>query len=426
MRKPLTEEEKKFILRRKENGATLAQIGEGLHCSIWTIRKWWRRQRDGISVRQRGRPKKGALSTYPLALREEAKRLKQAHRHWGPAMVKVVLQECFGDIKLPSDSQLAVFFQEVCPEAVQSRQRQQYPEKAPSSVHRPHERWQIDAQEGVAHGDEEYVTVLNVRDPAGALMIASRVFVTTTEKRWRKLTRQEVQAVLRTSFEEWGMPLQIQTDREVVYVGHPQQQFPSLFTLWLAGLGIRHILSRPRRPTDQAAEERNHRTIDDMALHDHYCESLSEMQQMLDLTRQRYNEAYPARAGLCHKQPPLETHPWARHSGRPFHSQAEWDMFHMEWVDEFLADQTWTRQVTENGQLHLNGDLYYVGNCYRNQTVSIRFNPKNRRFIFRTQEGQFIAELPGCKLDKADIIGYAPMNLEPVACFQLPLPLQGV
>jgi hypothetical protein len=31
-------------------------------------------------------------------------------------------------------------------------------------------------------------TLLNIRDPVGALMIASRAFVVTTEKRYRKLT----------------------------------------------------------------------------------------------------------------------------------------------------------------------------------------------------------------------------------------------
>ena len=99
-------------------------------------------------------------------------------------------------------------------------------------------------------------------------MIASQAFLTTTTQRWRKLTLAEIQATLRTAFAQWGLPLEIQTDREVVYVGSADTNFPSAFTLWLTGLGIQHVVSRSRRPTDQAQVERNHRTLGDMAWKD--------------------------------------------------------------------------------------------------------------------------------------------------------------
>lgn len=425
MRRPLTEGEKQYIVRRKELGATLREIARELHCSIWTTGKWWRNHKKGEKPRKRGRPRQGTLSTYPAKVRMEAKRLKEQHPHWGPAMVKTVLREQLGEaVQLPSDSQMALYFKEVCPEAVQKRQRQQYPEKAPPPVVRPHERWQIDAQEGIAFGDQRYATILNIRDPLGALMIASQAFETTTEKRWRKLTLEEVKDSMREAFSTWGLPLEIQTDREIVYIGHPEQQFPSYFTLWLVGLGIRHVLSRSRRPTDQGAEERNHRTIDDMALNDQYFDDIPSMQQVLDRTRQRYNHAYPAKAGLCEHEPPLEKHPWAHHSGRPFHPDAEWNLFHMEWVDDYLAQQTWTRQANDNSQVSLNHCVYYLGKDYRNQTVSITFNPHNRHFVFCTQDGDFIKELPVQKLDKADIIGRIPVTLMPSEPIQLPLPFK--
>ena len=422
---PLTAEEKAYIVRRKEAGATLKTIANELHCSVWTVEKWWRMHQRGETPRSRGRPRRGALSTFPEVLRDKAKQLKESHPHWGAAMVKVKLREQLGeDVTLPSDSQLARYFKEACPEAVQPRQRQQYSAKAPKPVTRPHERWQMDAQEGIAFGDGQIATVLNIRDPVGALMIASRAFETTTEKRWRKLTLEEVQETLREAFATWGMPLEIQTDREVVYVGHPEQQFPSYFTLWLTGLGIRHVLSRPHRPTDQGAEERNHRTIDDMALADRHFSTIASIQEALDQTRFDYNHAYPARAGLCEKEPPLQKHPWAVHSGRVFHPDAEWELFHQEWVDAFLAEQTWTRRVNEKGQVSLNHVLYYLGPEYAHQQVSITFHPHDRTFHFRTQDGSFIKALPAQKLDKADIIGRVPLDMNPTIVFQLPLPLE--
>ena len=50
---------------------------------------------------------------------------------------------------------------------------------------------------------EIMTTVLDIRDPKGALMIASKTIVTTTERGWRKLTRDEVKNELRMAFTEW-------------------------------------------------------------------------------------------------------------------------------------------------------------------------------------------------------------------------------
>lgn len=89
-------------------------------------------------------------------------------------------------------------------QAVQPRQRQQYRERPPAPVHLPHQRWQIDGKEHVLLADQQIVTMLDVRDVAGALMIASRAIVTTSRKGWRKLTLPEVQETLRNAFTEWG------------------------------------------------------------------------------------------------------------------------------------------------------------------------------------------------------------------------------
>ena len=210
MHPPLTADEKAYIVRRKKAGGKLKDIAEELHCSIWTVEKWWRYHDKGITPRPRGRPRQGPLSTFSEEVRKEARVLKEAHPRWGPATVKIVLQEKLDeDVQLPSDSQLALYFKEVCPEAVQKRQRQQYPEKAPGRVQRPHERWQVDAQEGIAFGEDQIATILNIRDPVGALMISSRAFETTTEKRWRKLTLEEVKETLRQAFTQWGLPLEV-------------------------------------------------------------------------------------------------------------------------------------------------------------------------------------------------------------------------
>ena len=427
-RVPLTEAEKQYIYNRKKEGATLKQIARELNCSPETARKWWRYLRDGIQPPPRGRPPAGILSTYPASVRQTAIAIKRAHPHWGPANVKLELkrQLGLGDDELPSDSRLSALFKAECPEAVQPRKRAHLPEKPPPPFTRPHQRWQMDSKEAVPIGDGDVATILNVPDPAGALMIAGRAFVTTTEKGWRKLNLEEVQDTLRLAFSEWGLPLEIQTDREVVYVGSPGCDFPSLFTLWLVGLGITHIVSRDQRPTDQAHIERNHRTLGDMAWKDEHFDTVEQLQRILDDRRQRYNEELPVQAANCQGCPPLEVHPWARHSGRPFHPALEWTLFDMARVDAYLSSHLWTRKVSATGNVSVGGHLYYVGRTHLEETVSVRFIAETRSFRFEAADGALVAELPAVGLDKADLIGCVPLEEALPVAFQLPLPLEGV
>jgi hypothetical protein len=70
-----------------------------------------------------------------------------------------------------------------------------------------------------------------------------------------KLSLREIQDDLRCVFTEYGLPCAIQTDREVVYGRPLVEAFPTLFTLWLVGLGVEHRFKRPNHVTDQAAVE---------------------------------------------------------------------------------------------------------------------------------------------------------------------------
>jgi transposase InsO family protein len=264
----LTEAEKQYIQQRKEMGISLGQIAQELHCSIETTRKWWRwlckKKRPGL----RGRPKRGTLSTFSQVLREKVVEVKKAHPHWGPISIKLELQHDphWAPEALPSDAGLSSLFQQVCPEAVQPRQhRPTRPKK--NAVQAAHQRWQMDAKEGVRVG-HDWVTIQEIRDVFSGVMLAALAFVTTTAKRWRRLSLAEYQQVLRGAFQCWGLPLEVQTDHDGVFVVPKDPQFPSLFTLWLVGLGVTHVTSRPYRPTDQGAIERNHRTLGDFSWKD--------------------------------------------------------------------------------------------------------------------------------------------------------------
>jgi transposase InsO family protein len=426
LRTPLTKAEKEFILQRKRAGATLGQIAQELACSLETSRKWWRLGQKECTQRPRGRPKRGALSTYPETLRAKAVELKQAHPHWGPASIKLELQRDaqWREGQLPSDARLSVLFREVCPDAVQPRNRRATRPQS-YTVKYPHQRWQIDAKEGVRLG-KEFANLLEVRDRFTGLMIVAQAFITTTPKRWRRLSLAENQQVLRGAFQDWGLPLEVQTDHDGVYIPTEDPQFPSLFTLWLVGLGVTHVTSRPYRPTDQGSIERNHRTLGDFAYQDQQFEQLADLQQALNEHQRRYNQAFPSRAAHCDGRPPLVAFPNACSTGRPYHSEAEWELFRLERIDAYLAQFVWTRPVMTNGIVYLGKQRYYVGRRFKGQRVSIQFLLATRSFHFQTADGQWSKDIPARGLSKEAILGFIPAHLALPVGFQYPLPLNGV
>jgi transposase InsO family protein len=427
-RQPLTEAEKTYLTVRRSAGATYHSIGQELNCAAETVRKHARRHRAQQATPKRGRPARGILSTYPAPLVEQAVALKQAHPHWGPANVTLELKRNL-DLTLadlPSPARLSALFKARCPQAVQPHRHQHYPERPVPRAGYAHQRWQMDAKEKIPLENGTVTTVLNVRDPFSALMIASQAFVTSTAQAWRKLSLPETQAVLRTAFAQWGCPLEIQTDHEGVYVGAATSDFPSHFSLWLVGLNIQHVTSRSHRPTDQAQIERSHRTLGDLCWKDESFSQVSALQMALDNGRQRYNTELPVKAAHCQGQPPLSVHPTARFSGRPFQPELEWELFDLGRVDAFLARQVWTRQVGEQGQVGIGSQHYYLGRTHAFQTVTVRFQPTSRTFRFELADGTHLADKAARGLDTSDLIGYAPLpELKPFV-FQFPLPLVGV
>lgn len=427
MRVPLTEVEKESIYNRKMSGETLAEIARDLGCSQETVRKWWRHKRDGKESKSRGRRKTGIGSTYSKEIREMALELKQKYPCRGPSRIRLDLALKLGtDVdELPAPSTLAVLFRQECPKAVTVYNQRSYKSKPPIRPSKVHQVWQIDGKECVPYGDGEVATVLNIRDPYIGTIIDSKAFHTTTELHCRKLTRTEIQDVLRTSFQRWGTPEIIQTDNENVYVGAAEQYFPSPFTLWLVGLGINHSPSRKGKPTDQGSVERGHRTQQNWCWADESFDTLNGLQQSLTDNQQFYNHSYPCHAGQCNGQPPLVAFPAATHSGRAFEPALEWELFKLERVDQFLASKSWKRLADSRGIVRIAKQKYSLSPTYKGNDIFVTFSVSSRTFCFYLDDGSLIAEKPALGLDKAELIGRTtndsewPVQLEP---FQLSLP----
>jgi hypothetical protein len=236
---------------------------------------------------------------------------------------------------------------------------------------------------------------------------------------------EDVRFTLRTCFACWQtLPDEIQTDGDSVLVGNHRQPFPTLFTLWLKGLGVEHRVTRPGKPTDNAEVERCHRTVNDYALVGHEQASVPQLQQILEQAVYELNFELPSRAEGCRGRPPVTAHPELLQPRRLFQPEHELAFFDLKRVDTYLASFTWQRIVGETGQLELGTHRYSVGRAHAHRSVLIRFDPADRHFVFYDVDDPEveIRRRPAKGLNATDLTGLAkwPVGL---GIQQLPLPL---
>jgi transposase-like protein len=430
-RAPLTEAEKERLYQGKLQGETVAESAAALRCSPDCVRKWRKRlQRYGLAglqTRGYGSPRQGALAFFSELVRQAALALKRAHRRWGPNRVRVELQgdPQFQGVPLPSRSRLAAFFKERCPECVATPKPRPAPPPRPPAVPGAQVLWGLDSQENIRLHDGSIATVCSIRDPVGAAMIASRAFATQTARHWRKLDWTEDREVVRTGAAEWHtLPEGLLTDNELGLAGGPNDPFPGLFTLWLVGLGVQHFRIRPHCPTDQPQIERNHRTLDGLAMNAGDLANLTTLQQALDRERRVYNTAFPARASDCGGRAPLAAHPELRRPQRPYCREAELALFDLQRVYEYLATFTFERKVSSVGAVSLGRHMYSVGRCWANRTVTVQMDPRQREWVVcilaadPEQPPQEIARRAPRNLDVKTLTGLEPQQEA------LPEPLQ--
>lgn len=419
MRVPLNEADYERIYQGRLVGKTLSELATELGCSVMCVRKWWRRIRAegvcGLRPRQRGRSAQGILSSFPSEVRQTALLLKRRHPGWGADRI---LTELHNDQRLqrqrlPHRSRLTVFLKAACPECVAEHPPQPALATRPPSACAVHQVWKLDAQEGLRLQDGTLATVCNIRDPFGAAMIASQAFGVQTAKHWRKLTWEEYRQVVRTGACEWQtLPAAVQTDGELALAGTPNDPFPGHFTLWLVGLGVTHLLSRPHTPTDNAQVEREHRTLDAWAGDAEGLTNLTSLQQALDRERQQYNQHFPCRASDCAGHPPLLAHPELRVPQRPYAAQQELALFDLQRVDQYLANYLFQRQVSATGVVSLGRQLYSIGRKWAKRTVLVCLDSDVRQWTFWLsaphQEYQEIARRNIKALDVTTLTGLQP------------------
>jgi hypothetical protein len=189
-------------------------------------------------------------------------------------------------------------------------------------------------------------------------------------------------------FEKWGRPQQMQFDHGPPWYS-TQSRMPTFMELWLVGLGIAVVWSRPCRPQDNGKVERSHRTTQSWSA-PLYCRNLDHLQESLDQVIQVQWRYYPNRAG----QTRLQQYPQLLDCPRPYQASQEEEFWSLGLVHEHLAAQQWKRRVGKNGQISLYNRSYLIDRALAKQTLWIRFDPLTSDWVCSDETG---VEVKRCK-----------------------------
>lgn len=369
------------ILRLRSEGLTYGKIAQETGWSYETIRKVCRAGKPQ-PTRKLGRPAKGLLSSFDPRVRFACLKIKLCHRRWGAEVVRAELEKraWAAEVKLPCASQMGAYFSQFKGRLVKVRRHLQLPSFSPDPCPplQAHSCWQIDVQEKVDLPGYGLVNVLDIVDTFTGIKIGVFLFPARQGQRFCKVSLEQYRHALRQSFERWGLPDRIRTDRERILVPEGDYPYPSTFTLWLAGLGIEHELIQ--RVIQNGCVERSHRTRFDRL--DGYgpFSALSEWQEVAGYETWRMNVVLPSRGRHCHRKPPLLVYPQATQPRRYYRIADERAVFDLERVETYLAHGKWLRHTSSKGQFSFHVQKYNVGVRFRSQWVQLTYSQHDGMF----------------------------------------------
>jgi len=412
-----------MMLELANSGNSDPTTAKQLHLSPFTIRKWRRKgQQKGMAglVSQMGRPKRGALSSYPTELTTTLQKWREAHPGWGAVTLHTELGLRYPDQPVPSTASLSRWLKE---KDYPRRYERHQPlpdtqdDPAPQACH---QEWELDAKgqqrvEGVG-----VISLIDINDVYSKVKLLSYPCWLGEQRATRHPTTEDYQLVLRLAFCQWGLPDELAVDHDSIYYDNRSKSpYPTRLHLWLLALGVKLTFGRFHRPTDQATTERSHQTWDQQVLQDGFFPAHAALVQALTTRCVFLNEHLPC-ASLG-DQPPLVAHPEARTPRRRYRPEWEAEMLDMPAVSAYLARGRWFRKASNVGAVTLGSQVYYLATSWKRAEITITFDPADQHLIFTTDH-QETKRRPIRKLAAQDLMGeLAPLLTLPN--FQLALPV---
>ena len=193
---------------------------------------------------------------------------------------------------------------------------------------------------------------------------------------------QQVRQAMLGLFRQWGMPKAVRSDNGEPF-GVPTRDVVPIMSLWLAAWGIRPILNRPRRPTDNAHEGTSARWADA-----YRCANIAQLQERLDEAARCQREAYKVvRLGkVTRKELFTELHENPR--------RFDESLFDEERAYQFLSQAVYPRKVSSCGTIALYSKSFSVGLQHKGAVVFCKFSPRDIAWLCLDKDKDILRTIP--------------------------------
>ena len=170
----LTMSMRQLVIEEKTKGKSLLVISEQYHLSYSTLRNLWKRYQvegaQGLVPHYKScgpsKPKSNAL-IYRAALW-----LKRQHEQWGAPLIRLILQERYPHILVPSARTLQRWFKA---KGVY-KAKNFFPLSQPLRAAAVHDIWQVDAKEQLQLASKEKACYLTIVDEKSGCLLQAFVF----------------------------------------------------------------------------------------------------------------------------------------------------------------------------------------------------------------------------------------------------------
>jgi transposase len=162
------------IVKQHKKGKSLEAIAKQMEMSLWTVRKIWRRYRDsgeaGLETKYQQCGRSGIRS--PELIYKEALKVRREHRKWGAGLIKVVLEQKWPQLHIPSERSLQKWF---VAEGLNERKKK-YLSQNRTRAQSVHQVWQMDATEQIELGDESKASWMTIADEKSGAILSTVIF----------------------------------------------------------------------------------------------------------------------------------------------------------------------------------------------------------------------------------------------------------
>jgi putative transposase len=349
---------------------TMMELAERYGISRKTGYKWVERYegdpQHGLAERSR------APKTHGRAMADERRRavlaLRRAHPRWGPKKLRAVLCEREPQLVWPAASTMGELLRREGLSERRRRARYVVPLTQPlAAAQGANDVWTADFKGWFRTADGTRCDPLTIMDAYSRFVLCCRIVPPTGAG---------VRPWFERVFREYGLPRALRTDNGSPFATLGAGQLSQL-AVWLLKLGIQLDRIAPGHPEQNGRHERFHLTLQEETSTPPAATARAQ-QGRFDRLRREFNRERPHEA--LGQQPPARVDVA---SARPFPARLE-----EPWYDATHQ----VRRVNPNGQIKWQGDLVFISEAVRRETVG----------LVETEHGDWLVRFMHVELGRVD------------------------